>query len=106
MSDFKAICKTVSHTQQLNATREKIFPLLCPTREYDWIEDWDCTLIHSDSGFAEPNCVFSTQGTTTKFDKEFNEIWVVSCYEPPARIEFVKFAAKLYVVKYEVARFV
>ena len=43
----------------LSGSPEQVFPLLCPTREYDWIETWQCELIYSDSGFAEPGCIFT-----------------------------------------------
>jgi len=27
---------------QLAAAPDQVFPLLCPTREYDWIVSWKC----------------------------------------------------------------
>lgn len=69
----------------VNASPEAIFPELCPTREYDWIEEWKCALIHSRSGYAEIDCVF-----TTSFPEEETDTWVVSRYEPPQRIEFIR----------------
>jgi hypothetical protein len=66
------------------APMNAVFPLLCPVREYDWIEEWTCELIHSKSGFAEDNCVFQTARPGAPIDT-----WVVSHYEPPKRIEFV-----------------
>ena len=102
MSGFKGLRKTLSHGQQLNGTKEQTFPLLCPTREYDWIKEWSCDLIYSDSGFAEPNCVFRTAGPVSKISGAPEEFWIVSRYEPPNRIEFVKFAPTLFVVKYEI----
>ena len=63
-----------------------IFPLLCPTREYEWIDGWNCGLIHSKSGFAEDNCIF-----TTHFPNQGGaEVWVVSRYEPNREIQFVR----------------
>lgn len=63
-----------------------IFPLLCPVREYDWIENWQCEVIFTDSGAAENNCIF-----TTDRPGEGQRKWVVSRYEPPKAIEFVIF---------------
>ena len=49
-----------SFRMQLASSPEKIFPLLCPTCEYDWIDTWKCRMIYSDSGHAELDCVFKT----------------------------------------------
>lgn len=63
------------------ASPEEIFPLLCPVREYDWIDGWRCRMVYSDSGFAEEDGVFTT-------DLEGHSTWVITAYEPPRRIEF------------------
>lgn len=70
----------------LSATPEKVFPLLCPVREYDWIPTWQCNLIYSKSGYAELGCVFSTD----LGDASGVEIWVVCTYEKNKQIGFVK----------------
>ncbi|MFH1136891.1 MAG: hypothetical protein V1816_12505 [Pseudomonadota bacterium] len=75
----------------------RVFPLLCPTREYEWIDDWDCRLIFSESGFAENNCVF-----TTDFPGEGPAVWAVSRYEPDRAIEFVLFYRDAWVLKFEI----
>jgi hypothetical protein len=77
----------LSAEQHLNFTPEKIFPQLCPTREYDWIETWKCDLLYSKSGFAELDCIF-----TTHFSGSEKETWVVDRYEPNELIEFVRTA--------------
>ncbi len=69
------------------AAPEQVFPLLCPVREYDWLEGWKCRVIWSDSGVAEENCIFSTEFA----DVGGAEIWTVSRYRPPREIEFVRF---------------
>lgn len=66
------------------APPEEVFPLLCPVREYEWIERWDCTVVYSESGVAEEGCIFET-------DFAGRETWVVTRYEPPQRIEFCIF---------------
>lgn len=66
-------------TIALSGTPEEVFPLLCPVREYDWIPDWSCTMIHSTSGVAELGCVFTREG---------GEAWITTRYEPPARIDY------------------
>ncbi len=63
-----------------------VFPLLCPVREYEWIETWDCRLIYSESGLAEDNCIF-----TTRFPSQGGEeVWIVSHYEKDREIQFVR----------------
>ena len=80
---------TKTYSILLNGIPEQVFPLLCPVREYEWIENWQCELVSSDSGFAELDCVFKT-----RFPGDGPEdIWVVSRYEPPLLIEFVRINA-------------
>ncbi len=91
----------VSALQSLNAPPHIVFPLLCPVREYDWIEDWSCKIISSRSGFAEPNCVFTTF-RDYGHSEATEEVWMITRYEPERAIEFVKFCAGLYVIKYDI----
>lgn len=76
-----------SKSMHLPATPDKVFPLLCPIREYDWIEVWKCDLIHSMSGAAERDCVFFTD-----FRDCGDEIWTCTRYEPNHTVEYVRFA--------------
>jgi hypothetical protein len=83
---FTAVRCVNTAVQHLNAPPHKVFPLLCPVREYEWIESWECRLIYSDSGFAEDNCIF-----TTRFPSQGDEeVWVVSRYEKDREIHFVR----------------
>lgn len=50
----------VSHVMQLAAAPGEVFPLLCPVREYEWIEGWDCEMIYAATGKAEAGAVFRT----------------------------------------------
>jgi hypothetical protein len=75
-----------SYTMNLDAGAENIFSLLCPVREYDWIQPWKCEMIYSDSGRVELDCVFKTNFP----DDGPEDTWVVSRYEPPKSIEFVR----------------
>jgi hypothetical protein len=86
MTDF--IPKKIrSHfAQQFQALPGTVFPLLCPVREYEWIEPWQCEMLHSDSGIAEKNCVFRTRMPGEPSD----DVWVISHYEPNTKIEFVR----------------
>jgi hypothetical protein len=74
------------HTMLLEGSPESIFPLLCPVRESEWIETWRCTIAYSDSGFAEQDCVFQTD-----FPQDGpRDTWVLSRYERPKLVEFVR----------------
>jgi hypothetical protein len=56
-----------------------VFPLLCPVREYDWIDGWQCEMVYSDSGVAEDRCVF-----ITRFPNEPELVWMCVRFEPAA----------------------
>jgi hypothetical protein len=77
MSAFAA--KRVSHeyTQTNDAPPEKMFPLLYPVREADWVPGWQYRLIYSESGVAEDGCVFSTPN-----DAGPETVWMVTYHDP------------------------
>ncbi|MDJ0958599.1 MAG: hypothetical protein QNI91_17155 [Arenicellales bacterium] len=76
---------TRTFTQQLVAEPSRVFPLLCPVREADWIEDWEPFVVFSDSGVAERDCVFITGA------EPINAIWYITRHEPANYfIEMVK----------------
>jgi len=60
MPDFRGTRVIHQYTQTNHAPPEKVFPLLCPVREADWVPDWKYRLIYSQSGVAELGCVFTT----------------------------------------------
>lgn len=75
-----------SFQMHLASAPAAVFPLLCPTREYEWIDTWTCRMVYSASGRAELDCVFKTD-----FPADGPEdTWVVSRYEPPFLVEFVR----------------
>jgi hypothetical protein len=74
------------HTILLEGKPEIIFPLLCPVREHEWIEPWKCDLIYSETGFAEQDCIFQTD-----FPHDGpRDTWVLSRYEKPTLVEFIR----------------
>jgi hypothetical protein len=79
MSTFNARRVSHEYTQTNDATPERVFPLLCPVREVDWLPGWKYTLIYSDSGVAEDGCVFSTPN-----DAGPETIWMTAHYDPAA----------------------
>lgn len=86
VKQFRSARITISYKMQLKGSPEKVFPLICPTREYDWIEPWKCNLIFSYSGLAELDCVFQTDYQT---DGGL-ETWVVTRYEPSKTVQFIR----------------
>lgn len=82
---FKGRKRILSCKQELLSTPDRIFPLLCPVREYDWIAPWSCDLVFSESGFAESDCVFITD-----FPDDVKETWIVDRYEPDRLIQFIR----------------
>jgi hypothetical protein len=73
-----------SYLQRLTAPPARVFPLLCPVREADWIEGWDPIAVMTESGVAEPGCVFVTRTASS------DAVWVVTRYEPDSRVEMIK----------------
>jgi hypothetical protein len=76
----------LAYDHEVSAPADRLFPLLCPVREYEWIEGWTCELVHTSSGLVEEGCVFVTrrpvEGTTT---------WVTTVHDPAARrVAFVR----------------
>jgi len=55
-----------TYTQKLHASPDKVFPLLCPVRELDWVKDWPLEMAYTNSGFAELGCVFETTSGSDK----------------------------------------
>ena len=76
---------TRSFTQQLAAEPARVFPLLCPVREADWIDGWDPLVVFSQSGVAEPDCVFVTEASPS------DAIWYITRHEPSSGfVEMIK----------------
>jgi hypothetical protein len=67
-----------SYVQKLVAAPARVFPLLCPVREADWIEGWAPRQVVSASGVAESDCVFTTAAGAGE------AIWYVTRHEPEA----------------------
>ena len=88
MNIFHAKTIVLTATMLLQHSPEKIFPLLCPVKEYDWIERWNCDLLYSERGVNELGCIFRTA-----FPEQEEEIWVTSRWEPASRVEFVRNSA-------------
>lgn len=74
-----------SYVQRLAAPPERVFPLLCPVREVEWVNGWCPRRVISESGVAEAGCVFLTPEPGGR-----ESVWVVTRHEPAARVSFLK----------------
>lgn len=84
-----------TYTQKINSTPEKIFPLLCPQREKDWLDGWNYEMIYSESGLAEDGAVFKT-----KHEGDVDTLWVVTRHDRENFIvEFVRMTWETLVTK-------
>ena len=80
---FRAARTVSDFSYEIGAAPEAVFPLLCPVREYEWLDGWSAEMVYSRSGVAEENCVFRTPAAAGW------STWTTVRYEPPVRIEYV-----------------
>jgi hypothetical protein len=81
---------TRTFTQRLMAAPERVFPLLCPVREADWLIDWDPIVVFSESGVAESDCVFVTSASP------HDAIWLIVRHEPDRGfVQMLKFVPEV-----------
>ena len=64
-------------TQLNHGTPARVFPLLCPVREAEWLPRWKYRMVYSRSGIAEPGCVF-----TTPNDDGPETTWLITRHDP------------------------
>ena len=67
---------TRTYKQRLVAEPSKVFPLLCPVREADWIEGWNPISVITSSGVGETDCVFVTSAAP------HDAVWYITRHEP------------------------
>ena len=84
MARFEGKRVVREHVQTNPTAPEKVFPLLCPVREAEWVPGWEYRLICSKSGLAELGCVFTTPNEDGSV-----ATWMAIEYEPPRRVGFV-----------------
>jgi hypothetical protein len=91
MTAFKSHRVTHEYIQTNPAAPAKVFPLLCPVREADWVPGWHYRLVYSDSGVAELGCIFTTPDPpSANSPASLETTWIVTEYDPPTfRIAFV-----------------
>jgi len=90
----------VRHTcsQSLQASADRVFPLLCPVREAEWIPGWMPKRVISESGVAEPDAIFETnvEGHVAT--------WLITRHDPAARlVDMVQFIPDLVMIQLWIA---
>ncbi len=88
---FKGKRRIFKGVQRYPAGVEKVFPLLCPVREAEYLPQWRCKLIYLASGTIEEGGVFETDLVSEGFERD---IWVVSSLIPNRSIQFVRVSRK------------
>jgi hypothetical protein len=94
----------VTHAEEVEASASRVFLLLCPVAEYDWISGWDCTLVFTASGVNEQGCIFS-EGMMgpVLVGSPVVTTWVTTVHdEENRRIQFVIFLHDQAVVRYDI----
>ena len=89
--EWKPVRVSIVWKGNLPAIPDEVFPLLCPTREADWLPGWDAELIFSESGYAEKGCVFRTDSSGASG----GGVWLFVTHDPPKRVEIVRFTKDL-----------
>jgi hypothetical protein len=88
---------TRTFVQTIHATPDRIFPLLCPEREKEWLPGWDARMLYSASGLAERGAVFETRNDAGR------TLWIVTEYDPPRRVAFARWQPDGVVVHIEIS---
>jgi len=87
-----------TYTQHLVAAPARVFPLLCPVREAEWVPNWDPRRVLTRSGVGEKDCVFITEAAPQ------DAIWVITHHDEQAgRLEIIKVTVDHTVCKLEIA---
>ncbi len=82
--------------QTWKAAPEKVFPLLCPVRETDWIPGWQPKFVVSNSGVMELDCIFVEPATPN------DATWIVTRYELNRFVEMYRIVPEATVRKFSI----
>jgi hypothetical protein len=83
---------------ELCAPPERVFPLLCPVREHEWIPTWRAKILQSVSGVAELDCVFLTDSPS-----DGTKTWICTRYEPNREISYTAFSTLGYIMRLDIS---
>jgi len=85
-------------TQTLTGPPDRVFPLLCPVRERDWVPNWNPIRVITDSGVAERDGIFVTEAAP------HDAVWVITRHDAGAGIlQMIKITPDHTVCKIEIA---
>lgn len=99
MEAFTARREVARFTHRVSAPPARVFPLLCPVRENEWIPGWSARPLYSASGVAENNGVFLAQLADGS-----EALFIVTRHDPQAgAVEYVVLRGGTYVEKLDLA---
>jgi hypothetical protein len=81
---------------KIPASPSRVFPLLCPERERDWIPGWDYRMVYSVSGYAEPGCTF-----VTDFPPEGLTVWTFLEHVPDRHVVIFRVSPDLVTIRWQ-----
>lgn len=85
-------------TQTLTGPPDKVFPLLCPVREKDWVPNWNPKRVITASGVAEQDGIFITEAAP------HDAVWVIIRHDQGAGIlKMIKITPHHTVCKLEIS---
>ena len=91
--------RTVRVTEQVfDAPPADVFRQFCPAREKDWIDGWDADLVYTDTGYVEPDCIF----TTPPANIIGPGLWIFTRLEPNELLELVRIIDNNVVVHFRI----
>lgn len=91
--------RKVQVTEQVfEAPPAEVFKQFCPTREMDWIDGWQADLVYTDTGYVEPDCIFTTPSSNILGPG----LWIFTRLEPDELLELVRIIDNNLVVHFRI----
>jgi hypothetical protein len=95
---LKPVKVTRTYTQKMVAAAARVFPLLCPVRELEWVPGWPLKAAFTESGVAERDCVFVTENESGN-----DSVWMITRHEPETFfVEMVKITPTMTACRLEI----
>ncbi len=83
--------RAFEYRQTLDGMPDEVFALLCPVREAEWVPGWRPSIVLTESGLVERDCVFLTPDGVTTSGAPREATWVVTEHDAAARtVEMLK----------------
>ncbi|NHJ19659.1 MAG: hypothetical protein EAX91_01860 [Candidatus Lokiarchaeota archaeon] len=92
MSKFLSKRITREYIQMNAGQPEKVFPLLCPVRESEWLPHFKAEIVYSSTGISEDGAIFQT------FHGDVSITWIITKYNPNSLIEMIYVIPSIMVV--------